>query len=374
MASLPGLPILARRTRLLAFAGALCVASAAAGAEMLDRVAAVVNNDVITYVEVQQRAAPLLDQVRHEPVLRQEQARLDALRRALDDLIGEKLMDAELKGMNVDVSDQEVELAIEDVKKNNNLADATGFEQALESQGFTMQTYRDFMKKQLAKVKLLQIKVKSKIKVSDEDVKAAYVQVAKTDSQDLEIHARHIILICKPDAPAAESEAIRQHAVELAAQAKAGADFAELAKKSSQGAGASSGGDLGWFRRGTLAAEFENVAFALKKGEVSEPVRTRFGWHIIQVEDTRQAAPKPFDGMKDQLRDKLYREASVRTVKTSWSWPIHSSPRSTFSSRVRPAASGRATWGPPTARSSMELGSARPRCQWARRSGWARPS
>jgi peptidyl-prolyl cis-trans isomerase SurA len=294
---------------LLVLGLALVGLSPARAAELLDRVAAVVNNEVITLAEVHQRAAPILEQINREPAERREIDRKDVLRRALDDLIGEKLMDAELKGMNVDVSDQEVDLAIEDVKKNNNITDAAAFQQALEAQGFSTASYHEFMKKQLAKVKLLQIKVKSKVKVSDEDVRAAYAQLAKADSQDHEIHARHIIVLCKPDAPAAEVEATHQKALELMKEARGGADFAELAKKNSQGAGASSGGDLGWFRRGTLAAEFENVAFALKKGEVSEPVRTKFGWHVIKVEDTRQAAAKPFDEVKDQLRDKLYREA-----------------------------------------------------------------
>jgi peptidyl-prolyl cis-trans isomerase SurA len=249
--------------------------------------------------------------VAREPAgAQRDQDRQDALRHALDDLIGEKLMDGELKDLNVDVTDQEVDLAIEDVKKQNNLTDQASLEDALRQQGFTMQSYRDFMKKQLAKVKLLNIKVKSKIKVSDEDVKAEYARMAHADSQDVEIHARHIIILCPQNAPQEKVEAAHQKAVEMAKLARQpGADFAALARKYSQGSGASSGGDLGWFRRGTLAASFENAAFALtRKGQVSDPVRTSFGWHVIELVDTRHAAPRPFDEVKDQLHEKLYRE------------------------------------------------------------------
>lgn len=288
----------------------LLAAPALVRAELVDRVAATVNADLVTYAEVEQRAAPLLEQLAREPAgPRRDEARLEALRRALDDLIGEKLMDAELKGLNVEVTDPEVELAIEDVQKQNNMTDKAAFEQALATQGFTPQGYRDFMKKQLSKVKLLNIKVKSKVKVSDEDVKAEYGRMAHAETADPEIKARHIIVLCPQNAPPEKVEATHQKALQLMEQARApGADFAALARKHSEGAGAASGGDLGWFRRGTLAASFEAAAFALKKGQVSEPVRTAFGWHVIKLEDTRQAAARPFDEVKDALRDKLYRE------------------------------------------------------------------
>lgn len=288
---------------------ALCV-PALARAELVDRVAAVVNNDVVTLREVEQRAAPLLEQLDREPPGDQRtKDRDEAMRRALDDLIGEKLMDSELKGMNVDVTDQEVDLAIDDVKKQNNITDPDAFAAALKQQGFTLSTYRDFMKKQLAKVKLLNIKVKSKVKISDEDVKAEYARMAHSDTQDVEIHARHIIILCPQNAPPEKVEATHKKALEVMELAKKpGADFAALARKYSEGSGASSGGDLGWFRRGTLAASFENAAFALKKGEVSQPVRTAFGWHVIKLEDTRHAAPRPFDEVKDSIREKLYRD------------------------------------------------------------------
>jgi peptidyl-prolyl cis-trans isomerase SurA len=284
-----------------------------ARAELLDRVAAVVNSDVITLAEVQQRAAPLLDAAAKEPIGRREAAVQEAMRHSLDELIGEKLMDLELKSLSVDVTEGEVDLAVEDVKKNNNIPDQATFEQALAGQGFTLSSYKEFMRKQLAKVKLLQIKVKAKVKVSDEDVKAAYAQSSKLDSQDIEIHARHILVQVAATALEPEVETARAHAADLAKQARQpGADFVALAKATSQGPSAADGGDLGWFRRGTMVAEFENVAFRLKPGEVSDPVRTKFGFHVITVQETRKGQGKPFDEVKEQLRDRLYRESVER--------------------------------------------------------------
>lgn len=293
-----------KRSALL-LAALLGSATAHAG-EVVDRVAALVNDDVVTLVEVQQRAGPL-----HEQLLRAnvKDARAEAQRRALEELIGEKLMDGELAGLHVDVSDGELDLAIEDVKKQNGITDPAAFEGALTAQGFTTRSYRDFMRKQLSKVKLLNIKVKSKIKIADEDVRTEWQRMAKLDSQDLELHARHLLIQVASDAPPEKVEEARKAALAALEKARtAGTDFAELARTSSQGPSAKDGGDLGWFRRGTMVPEFEKAAFQLEPGGTSEPVRTRFGWHLIHLDEKRHAAPRPFEEMKEQLREKLYRE------------------------------------------------------------------
>ena len=135
-------------------------------------------------------------------------------------------------------------------KKQNNINDDTAFNQALSSQGFTPESYREFMKKQLAKVKLLNIKVKSKIKINDEDVKAEYAREAHLDSQDKEIHARHILLQVPATATPEQVEEVHQKALEIARKARQGGDFAALARVSSEGPSAKDGGDLGGSRRG----------------------------------------------------------------------------------------------------------------------------
>ena len=88
-------------------------------------------------------------------------------------------------------------------------------------------------------------------------------------------------------------------------QLKAGADFFELAKKNSDGPSANSGGDLGYFSRGQMVKPFEDAAFALKPGEISGPVQTEFGWHVIKVEDKRNQPVPAFDEVKDQIMASL---------------------------------------------------------------------
>ncbi len=290
--------------------GGLCAALLAFGAraELVDRVAAVVNDEIVAQSEVEQRAAPELARASSErdPKKRQER-RCEAMKRAADQLIGERLLEAQLRELNIDVTEQDIDLAIEDVRRQQNL-DERQFEDLLRAEGYTMQSYRQFMKKHLAKLKLINLKVRSKVKVSDEDLRAEYNKLAKMESQDAEIHARHILVQVPKDATVEQVEKARQKAQQLAEEARRpGVDFAELAKKKSEGPSASDGGDLGFFRRGVMVPEFEKAAFALPVGGVSDPVRTRFGWHVIKVEERRSVQARPFEEMKEELKDRLLR-------------------------------------------------------------------
>jgi peptidyl-prolyl cis-trans isomerase C len=125
--------------------------------------------------------------------------------------------------------------------------------------------------------------------VTEAQARAAYNEQIAKMAPEPEVRARHILV---------KSEA---EAKELIKQLKGGADFFELAKKNSTGPSADSGGDLGYFARGQMVKPFEDAAFALKPGELSGPVQTEFGWHVIKVEDKRNHPVPTFDEVKDQL-------------------------------------------------------------------------
>ncbi len=292
---------------------ALALLALPARAELVDRVAAVVNRDIVTLSEVEARAAPELQKALAEgdPSKRSE-LRKQALKRAMDGLIGEKLMETQLKELNIDVADAEIDLAIDDVKKQNNI-DGAQFEQLLQSEGYSLATYRSFMKKHLARMKLVNLKVRSKVKVSEEDIRAEYQRSARAESDDAEVHARHLLVQLGPKATNEQVEAARKKAVLLAEEArKPGVDFAKLARDKSEGPSKDDGGDLGFFRRGVMVPEFERAAFTLPLGGVSDPIRTKFGWHVIKVEERRALQAKPYEEMKDQLREKILRSQLER--------------------------------------------------------------
>lgn len=150
--------------------------------------------------------------------------------------------------------------------------------------------------------------------VSDDEVKAYYDANTSAFQQDEQVKARHILI--KVDEAAGEDDVARakKQIEKIAAQVKVGKDFAELARKNSEGPSAPNGGDLGWFGRGQMVKPFEDAAFALKKDEVSGPVRTRFGWHLIKVDDVREAGAKPFEDVKETIRSTIAEEKAAGKV------------------------------------------------------------
>jgi peptidyl-prolyl cis-trans isomerase SurA len=150
------------------------------------------------------------------------------------------------------------------------------------------------------------LKVRSKVKISDEDLKAEYAKFAHDEAQDAEVHARHILVQVAPKATAEQVETARLKAVSIANEARnPNVDFAELAKKRSEGPSAADGGDLGFFRRGIMDPAFEKPAFSLPLNGVSDPVRTKLGWHVVKVVERRALAAPPFEDVKEQLRDRM---------------------------------------------------------------------
>ncbi|OJT16240.1 peptidylprolyl isomerase [Archangium sp. Cb G35] len=297
---------------------ALLLNGAVARAELVDRVAAVVNRDVIALSEVEKRAAPELARLNsavRDPKQRSEE-RARVLKMSLNTLIGEKLMESEIRELGLATTESELEAAISDVKRQNNVTDEASFERLLSGEGFTVKTYKDFLRNQMSRMKLVQMKVTPKVKVSEEDLKAAYTQYAKLESGDAEVHARHILVQVDAKAAPEQVEAARKKAQALAEEArKPGMDFAELAKKKSEGPSASDGGDLGFFRRGVMVPAFERVAFTLKEGEVSEPVRTQFGWHVLKVEERRAVDVAPFEQVKGELENRLKMQKTEKFVE-----------------------------------------------------------
>jgi peptidyl-prolyl cis-trans isomerase C len=145
-----------------------------------------------------------------------------------------------------------------------------------------------------------------------------------------EVHARHILVPTEDEAKAIEAEL------------KKGADFATLAKEKSKDPGAADGGDLGYFTKDQMVAEFSDVAFKLDKGQVSDPVKTQFGWHIIKVEDKRTKPTPTFDEVKSQISTYVAHRAQAELVdklrKTATIERLDQPPAPADPSTLNPAA------------------------------------
>lgn len=293
--------ILSSRHALAALmAGALMTAALPArAAELVDRLAAVVNGEIITYSELEKRAGPQLSTLRAESDPEARRTKRQAiLREALDMLIGEKLLEADAKELELTVSDADLKLALDDVKAQNGLDDAQ-FERMLVQEGFTVDEYRRFMRNHLTRMKLMNMKIRNKVKVSEADLRSEYTRYANAEGGDVEVEARHILVEVPGSASADAVAAARRKAAEFARRARQpDVDFDSLVAEAD-------GGDLGTFGRGIMMPDFERAAFALQPGEVSEPVRSASGWHVIQVTDRHVVPAKTYDEVKEELRQIL---------------------------------------------------------------------
>ncbi|KAA5598279.1 peptidylprolyl isomerase [Blastochloris sulfoviridis] len=134
------------------------------------------------------------------------------------------------------------------------------------------------------------------------DLQKIYAETTKTLAKDQEVRARHILV---------DSE---DKAKDLVKQARGGADFADLAKKNSKDAGSADGGDLGYFTKDQMVPEFAVVAFKTAKGEIADPVKTQFGWHVIKIEDVRPRQPPKFEEVKSQIEQFVEHKAQSDLV------------------------------------------------------------
>jgi peptidyl-prolyl cis-trans isomerase C len=138
--------------------------------------------------------------------------------------------------------------------------------------------------------------------VSDEEIKSFYDSHPESFTKPEQVRARHILIKVDSNAGEAQKKEARKKLAAVQARLKKGEDFAELAKKFSEGPSKSKGGDLGLFRRGQMVKPFEEVAFALPVGQVSDIVETQFGYHLIKVEEKIPASIIKFDEIKERLK------------------------------------------------------------------------
>jgi peptidyl-prolyl cis-trans isomerase C len=142
----------------------------------------------------------------------------------------------------------------------------------------------------------------AKAALTDDAMHKVYDEAIKQMPSEEEVHARHILVASEDEAKAIED------------QLKKGGDFAALAKEKSKDPGAADGGDLGYFTKDQMVPEFADAAFKLDKGQISDPVHTQFGWHIIKVEDKRTKPTPTFDQVKAQLANYVEHKAQAEMV------------------------------------------------------------
>lgn len=167
------------------------------------------------------------------------------------------------------------------------------FTQSLQLSGYSLEDYKKDLAMDIKIKKLLE----PKISITEEEMKAYFEENKEDFAKEKQVRARHILV---------ENE---EKANEIIAKLKSGEDFAELAKQYSiDVATKEKGGDLGFFAKGAMVKEFEEAAFSLKVGEISSPVKTQYGYHIIKVEEIKEAKEAIYEESKDEIKDILFNQ------------------------------------------------------------------
>ncbi|HEX7228581.1 MAG TPA: peptidylprolyl isomerase [Candidatus Binatia bacterium] len=230
-------------------------------------------------------------------------------REVLEQFITEKLLDAEIREAGIKVTDQDIEVYIDQIKQKNRLTDAD-LKAALSREGQTMQAYKASVRAELEKGELINRQVRKKVNITNEDVERYYKLNPKNYRADDRARIRHILLPLSEKASPEEVQAATAKANELYEQIAAGEDFAGLAQKHSDGAGRESGGDIGWVNRGTLLKPIEDAAFEkLSVGQVSRPIRSSMGLHLVKLESREIGAVLPLSSVASKIKEELYTKA-----------------------------------------------------------------
>ncbi len=280
-------------------------ATAMASDNVVDRIVAQVNDEIITLYELEEAALPYLVQYGQDPrVLEDDERREQILEDVLDDKIDSILVEQEAREMGVEVAQAQIDEWIQMTAQQQGMTPQQ-FQQAIAQYGIDYEQYEDIIRDNLLRMQMMQQRPSGGGPVSEAEIDEAYRDRFGDPDQGREfIEVRHILLV--PDQIDGGEHQARQQAQQLREQIVDGeASFGELADTYSQGPGAGDGGNIGTFGRGDLAESFEEAAFAQAVGEVSEPVETEFGIHLIEVLERDHRADPQVEQRRQQIRAQL---------------------------------------------------------------------
>lgn len=290
--------------------------------QLLDRVVAVVDTDIITESELMVQARGPLSELGHA-----EDSTVDAARRkrlleqVLDGEISERLLGREVKANKdkLGVADKDIDRAIDEVMHINHV-NREQLQAALYGQGMSWTDYRDKLRAQLERTRLVQLKVQGKVQIKEGEARRRCLErhrMGTAKTQDM-VCASHILLRLDKDAGPKEVKAQHARAEALRERLRRGEPVAELARAHSEDPGAEDGA-LGCFGRGEMVEAFEAAAFALSVGETSDVVRTPFGLHLIVVTDRPEgkAGSSSCDSAADlePFKNEVYQEEMGRQME-----------------------------------------------------------
>lgn len=281
-------------------AAVLCLSVSAFSAEIVDRIVAVVNDDIIRLKELNQAVAPMEKQIRekNDPLLREQEEIYKIRTEVLNNLIDEALADQEIREAGIFVEEREIDSAIEQVKAANYYSDED-LRQALTASGITMDAYREEIRHQMQRNKLVSQKIESKIIVTDSDIEAYYSAHPEKYASRKKYFLQNILITDPLEDPKIQT---------VYEQLEKGMPFEEAAGMYSQAPNAAEGGRLGFFALEDLTETIRTAVGDLSPGEFSAVTETEQGLQIFYVREIKETPGRSLEDAEDEIRRLLYEE------------------------------------------------------------------
>ncbi|MCP4687147.1 MAG: hypothetical protein GY859_03795 [Desulfobacterales bacterium] len=297
-----------RRALLSGFIFLVLLSNAYAG-EVVDRIVAVVNDDIITLSELNGELRPYAEKIdKLGYSLEQERAMLFKARgEVLEQLIEKKLTAQEVKRLKIEVGEAELDNTIENIKKSNYFTDED-LRKGLAAQGLTLEEYRERLRSQIQRNRLVNAEVKSKIVITADEVRAYYDNHLEKYKGEKKYHLRNIIMMVQAYASESSKLAIRKKMKAVREKFDAGESFESLARQYSEAPFASDGGDLGVFKLEELSPEIRAAVENLAAGECTDVMDTSQGWQIFFVEEIIVLPTRSLSDAEAEIEEFLFNE------------------------------------------------------------------
>ena len=285
--------------------------------ETVDKVAAIVNSDVITEFELERYFEPLKKRIlsMNFSDAKKEETLKENRRNVLSKLIDQKLTDQEIEKSKIEVLDKDVDKAIDNLKASRSLSE-DDFKQALKNEGLTLEEYRERVKQQIQRTKLVTLKVKSKTVITKDDIKAYYDSHPEKYKDETEYHIRNILLRKSANISQSDNDAAYSKMTNIVEELKNGESFGKLADQYSEAGISGSGGDLGWFKAESLSSVIRDALKGLKAGEYTEILDTDQGYQIFYLEEIRIKNKSTVEEAEKEIEKILFDEIVEKNYRT----------------------------------------------------------
>jgi peptidyl-prolyl cis-trans isomerase SurA len=286
--------------------------------EVVDRIAAVVNNEIITLYDLNRAFAPYAGNIRalKYPPEKERQTLFQVRQDVLDQLIDSMLADQQGKRGQITVSQKEIDNTIERLKESRQFTDEQ-LRQGLASQGMTMEEYRKEVEEQLMRTKLVNREVKSKIVITQEDIKDYYESHREQYAGEKKYHLWNLFIKVSSNSDDSENSAARNQMEANLVKLKQGRSFESLIDELKDSPSAVQGTDLGLYRLEELSEQLRQVVKNMKAGEFSALLASNFGYQIIYIQNIEETQAKPLEAVESEVEEKLYAE-SVDNKYQEW--------------------------------------------------------